>query len=62
MFFLTPATEAISGKGYTIILDLGFAIYGWVGLARWAGPAAFQRRNLFVQPSCLERRDRPTPV
>jgi hypothetical protein len=34
MFFLTPATEAISGKGYTIILDLGFAIYGWVGLAR----------------------------
>jgi len=20
----------------------------WVGLARWAGPAAYQRRNLFV--------------
>jgi hypothetical protein len=28
MFFLTPATEAISGKGYITIFDLGFTIYG----------------------------------
>jgi hypothetical protein len=28
----------------------------WVGVARWAGPAAFQRRNLFLQqPAYLWR-------
>jgi len=32
MFFLTPATEAISAKGYTTILDFGFTIYGRLAL------------------------------